>query len=296
LKDAARLLAYFTATILFGALAAPLLYWAAQGLAARGIFPALAGFEFESFFHRALILGALAFLWPFLRWLRVKGRPDLRLEPNARWVRDVIAGFLLSAGPGVLCEIFLVQRGVYSMKPDQPWDEFLAVLPSAIVVPLIEESLFRGLFLGVLLRGFRLWPASLISAAIFSIVHFLKAPDETVTTVNWYSGFDSLAHSFDQFREPMLVLAGFTTLFVIGVILAHARLQTRSLWAPIGLHAGWILASETFGKIARREMIALPWIGRNLLIGLIPLAACFLSWALLRAWLNYASPRAVQDR
>ncbi len=291
MKDAARLLAYFAATILFGALAAPLLYWAAQGLAARGIFPALAGFEFESYFHRALILGALALLWPFLRWLGVKGRRDLCLEPNSRWARDVTAGFLLSAVPVVLCEIFLVQRSVYSMKPGPPWNEFLALFPIAIVVPLIEESLFRGLFLGVLLRGFRVWPANLISAAIFSIVHFLKAPDETVTTVHWSSGFDSLAHSFDQFREPMLVLAGFTTLFVIGVILAHARLRTRSLWAPIGLHAGWILASMAFGKIARREIVALPWLGKSLLVGLVPLAICLLSWVLLRIWLKYAGTR-----
>jgi uncharacterized protein len=291
LKDAARLLAYFAATILFGALAAPLLYWAAQGLAARGILVVLTNFEFESFFHRALILGALAFLWPFLRWLRVKGRRDLGLEPNPHWLRDVSAGFVLSALPVVLCEIFLVQRGVYSMKPGQPWDEFLAVLPSAIVVPLIEEPLFRGLFLGVLLRGLRVWPANLISAAIFSIVHFLKAPDETVTSVHWYSGFESLGHSFDQFREPMLVLAGFTTLFVIGVILAHARLRTRSLWAPIGLHTGWVLASMAFGKIARREIVAMPWLGKNLLVGLVPLAICLLSWVLLRTWLKYAGPR-----
>jgi uncharacterized protein len=291
LKDAARLLAYFAATIVFGALVAPLLYWAAQALAAHGIFPALAGFEFESFFHRALILGALAFLWPLLRWLRVKGRRDLLLEPNQHWGGDLVAGFLLSAVPVVLCEIFLVQRGVYSMKPGQPWDELLAVLPSAIVVPLIEEPLFRGLFLGVLLRGFRAWPANLISAAIFSIVHFLKAPDQTVTTVHWYSGFDSLGHSFDQFREPMLVLAGFTTLFVIGVILAHARLRTRSLWAPLGLHAGWILASMAFGKIARREIVALPWLGKSLLVGLVPLAICLVSWVLLRTWLKYARTR-----
>ena len=52
----------------------------------------------------------------------------------------------------------------------------------------------------------------------------------------------------------MLVLAGFTTLFLIGLILADARLQTRSLWLPIGLHAGWILASGAFNKIAHREI------------------------------------------
>ena len=291
MKDAARLLAYFAATILFGALIAPLLYWAAQGLAARGIFPALASFEFESFFHRALILGAVAFLWPFLRWLRIKQKRDLGLEPNKHWLRDWVVGFLLSAVPVLCCEIVLVQSGVYSMKSGGPWDELMAVGPTALVVPFIEEPLFRGLFLGVLLRSFRSWPANLISASIFSIVHFLKAPDETTTAVQWYSGFVSLSHSFDQFREPMLVLAGFTTLFVIGVILAYACLRTRSLWASIGLHSGWILASMLFGKIARREVVALPWLGKNLLVGLVPLAVCLVSWLLVRTWLKYAAPR-----
>ena len=131
----------------------------------------------------------------------------------------------------------------------------------------------------------------MLSAAIFSIIHFLKAPDQTTTTVQWNSGFVSLAHSFDQFGEPMLVLAGFSTLFVIGLVLAHARIGTASLWLPIGLHAGWILASGAFGKIARREMVALPWIGKSLLIGLVPLAACLVSWLLLKAWLKYASSR-----
>jgi len=291
LKDAARLVAYFAATILFGALAAPLLYWAAQALAAHGIFPALAHFDFESFFHRALMLGAIVFLWPFMRWLGIKTRRDLELEPNRRWLRDLIVGFLLSALPVLLCEIFLVARGSYSLRISPSWNAIAFIVPTAIVVPFIEEALFRGLFLGVLLRNFSSWTANLLSAAIFSIVHFLKAPEETSKTVSWFSGFVSLGHSFDQFSEPTLVLGGFTTLFAIGVILAQGRLGTRSLWLPIGLHCGWILASESFGKIARREMVALPWLGKNLLVGLVPLAVCLLSWVLMRAWLNYAARR-----
>jgi membrane protease YdiL (CAAX protease family) len=291
LKDAARLLGYFAATILSGAVAAPLLYWAAQSLAAHGIFPALATFDFESFFHRALLLGALLFLWPFLRWLRIKSARDLGLARNRHWGRDLAVGFLLSALPVLCCEIFLVQRGIYSMRTLSAWAALGPVVLTAAVVPLFEEALFRGLFLGVLLRGLRPWLAAVLSAAIFSIVHFLKAPDQTATAVQWNSGFVSLAHSFDQFGEPMLVLAGFTTLFVIGLVLAHARLRTQSLWLPIGLHAGWILASGAFGKIARREIVALPWLGKSLLFGLVPLAVCLLSWLLLRAWLKYAGPR-----
>ncbi len=285
------MLAYLAATIVFGALAAPWIYWAAQSLAPRGIFPGLAQFPFESFFHRALILGALAFLWPFLRLLEIKRKDDLGLEPNRRWARDLAIGFLISTVPVVVCEIVLVQSGVYSLRSTPSWDVLLKAVGASIVVPLIEESLFRGLFLGVLLRSLRPWPANLLGAAIFSVVHFLKAPDQTTSTVHWYSGFVSLAHSFDQFGEPMLVLAGFTTLFVIGIALAHARIGTRSLWAPIGLHAGWIMGSMVFGKIARREMTALPWIGKSLLVGLVPLAICLLSWLLLKTWLRYAGSR-----
>jgi membrane protease YdiL (CAAX protease family) len=237
------------------------------------------------------MLGAIAFIWPLLHWLQVRSRRDLGLEPNPRWLRDVVIGFLLSSLPVILCEIFLVQRGLYSLRPGSSWLATPPLIGTALVVPLIEESLFRGLFLGVLLRGLRPWPANLLSAAIFSIVHFLKAPDDTTTSVHWFSGFVSLSHSFDQFGQPMLVLGGFSTLFAIGVVLAHARLCTRSLWMPIGLHAGWILASEVFSKIARREVVALPWIGKNLLVGLVPLAVCLVSWALLRTWLNYAGSR-----
>ncbi|HEX4630676.1 MAG TPA: CPBP family intramembrane glutamic endopeptidase [Chthoniobacterales bacterium] len=292
MKDAARLVAYFLGTTLFGALAAPLLFWAAQALAARGIFPALAQFDFESFFHRALLLGAIALLWPLLRWLGIKTRRDLTLEPNPRWLRDVGIGFVLSGLPVLICEIFLVNRGLYTMRSNASLLAVAAIIPASVVVPLIEEALFRGLFLGVLLRAFRPWTANVISAAIFSIVHFLKAPDETTTSVHWFSGFLSLAHSTDQFSHPLLVLGGFTTLFVIGVALAHSRIRTQSLWLPIGLHAGWVFGNEAFSKIARREVTALPWLGKSLLVGLVPLAVCLLSWVLLRLWLRYAEHRA----
>ena len=285
------MLGYFAATILFGAVAAPMFFWAAQWLAAHGIFPALAAFGFEAFFHRALMLGALLFLWPFLRWLQIKGLRDLGLIRNRRWGRDVAIGFLISALPVLCCGVFLVALGNYTMRTHVAWDAVAAVALTAAAVPFIEETLFRGLFLGVLLRSNRPLTAALLSSGIFSIVHFLKAPDQTTTSVAWTSGFISLAHSFDQFTKPMLVLAGFTTLFLIGVILACARLRTRSLWLPIGLHAGWILGSGAFNKIAHREIVALPWLGKSLLIGIVPLCVCLMSWVLLGGWLKYAGSR-----
>jgi membrane protease YdiL (CAAX protease family) len=291
LKDAARLLGYFVATILFGAVAAPILFRAAQWLAAHGILTTLATFDFEAFFHRALLLGALLFLWPFLHELRIRSPRDLGLAPNPHWARDMTMGFFVSAVPVLCCGVVLVALGNYAIRANVAWSALAAAALAAVVVPFIEEALFRGLFLGVLLRGFRPFVAGLLSAGIFSIVHFLKAPDQTTTSVGWTSGFISLAHSLDQFADPMLVLAGFTTLFLIGAILAYARLRTRSLWLPVGLHAGWILSNAAFNKIAHREMVNLPWLGKSLLIGIVPLCVCFISWAALRGWLGYAGRR-----
>jgi membrane protease YdiL (CAAX protease family) len=106
--------------------------------------------------------------------------------------------------------------------------------------------------------------------------------------VTWTSGFNSIEHSFAQFSDPMFVTASFTTLFLVGWILADARIQTRSLWLPIGLHAGWILASGTLNKLADLQVVLLPWLGRNLLVGIVPLGVGCLTWLIMRGWLKYA--------
>jgi uncharacterized protein len=287
LKDAAKLLAYLAATLLFAVLVAPPLYWAAEAMARRGVLPWLVGFGFERFFRRALLIGALIFLWPLLRSLGVRNLRELGLERNASAWRDTAAGFFIATVPLLLAGAGLVVFGVYSLRATVSPLGIAERTLSTIVVPLIEEPIFRGLILGVLLRGLRPIAAVLISSAFFSILHFLKAPDDSGSPVSWLSGFSSVANAFSNFAEPLLVLAGFTTLFLIGWILADARLRTRSLWLPIGLHAGWIWGNGVFNKVARREFEMLPWLGRNLLIGLIPLAVLLLTWLLVRWWLKH---------
>jgi len=158
---------------------------------------------------------------------------------------------------------------------------------AAIAVPLIEEAFFRGIVLGVLLRTGRKYIAIFAVSVIFAAVHFLKAPERTSEIVTWTSGFSSIAHSFDSFGDPMMLASALTTLFFIGWILADARVLTQSLWLPIGLHAGWIFASGIFSLLARQRIPALPWIGKNLLIGIIPLGVAALTWMIMRIWVKY---------
>ncbi len=292
MKDAARLLAYFAAILLIGAWLAPILFWAAHTPEVHQLFPFLARYDFEKFFHRALLVAAIVLLWPLLRALRINHWRELGLTRNQHWSRDLFAGFLLAAIPLLCCGAALLLSHGYSFRNSIRWTSTVGVIFASVFVPVVEELFFRGLLLGILLRNASRLVAIFLTSAFFAILHFLKAPEHTVGSVSWTSGFVSIAHSFSQFREPMLVAGGFATLFLLGWILADARIRTRSLWLPIGLHSGWILVAGIFNQVARREMLALPWLGKNLLIGIVPLTLGFLTWVLLRAWLKHAVPRA----
>ena len=291
MKDAARLLVYLLATVLVGALLAPCLFWAAQSLVTHGLLLFLAGYDFETFFHRALLIAAVILLWPLIRSLSIRDRNDLQLAANPRWRRDLLAGFVFSAIPLLCCGAILLASPIFSLRGAINWPAFSKVIAASLTVPIIEEIFFRGLVLGALLKTRQRYMSIFVTSALYSIVHFLKAPERTSEHVTWTSGFNSIAHAFVQFTDPVLVAAGFTTLFLIGWILADARLQTRSLWLPIGLHAGWIFSSGVFNKIARRELITLPWLGKNLLVGIVPLAVACLTWLVMRGWLKYVDAR-----
>ena len=296
MKDAARLLLYLAGVVLLGAVVAPPLFWLGQSFVAHGILPSLARFDFESYFHRALLIAAVILLWPLLQALRIGSWRGLALEKNPRAGADLAIGFAIAAIPLLCCGAFIIALHIYSLRHAFLWQKMPTVLVAASIVPVLEELLFRGFILGVLLRSFSQLGALLLTSVLFSIVHFLKAPDQTTPNdaVRWFSGFDSIAHSFGQFADPILLAAGFLTLFAIGCILADARLQTSSLWLPIGLHAGWIFANGTFSKAAHRETLALPWLGKDLLIGIVPLILALASWALMRLWVKHADARAPQ--
>jgi membrane protease YdiL (CAAX protease family) len=287
MKDAARLAVYFAATILTAAVMAPVLYWAAQWFVAHGSLSFLARYDFETYFHRALLIAALVLLWPFLRVANVRSMADLRLAPNPRWRRDALSGILLSAIPLLCCGALLIALDVYSFRHSFAWARFGKMIAASITVPFIEETFFRGIVLGVLLKTGRQHVAIFAASAIFSIIHFLKAPERTSAIVTWSSGLNSIAHSFEQFGDATMVIAAFATLFLIGWILADARVLTRSLWLPIGLHAGWIFGNGIFNRLARQELLILPWLGKNLLVGIIPLGVACLTWVLMRSWLKY---------
>ena len=119
----------------------------------------------------------------------------------------------------------------------------------AIVVSAFEEIVFRGVLYSRLRDAWGPLSAGLVSSLFFSLVHFAKpVPSVAVAHPHWYSGLALLP---DMFRK-VHVLAHYwpyaLTLFLMGAFLCWSVQRTRSLYAAIGLHAGWI-----FGLGALRE-------------------------------------------
>jgi membrane protease YdiL (CAAX protease family) len=288
LRELAKIIAYLVAVVLLGALLAAPLFWAGHALAAGGTFRFLGEVSFQRYFTRAVLVAALVLLWPSVRWLRLGGWRDLGLEPDVRWRAHLGAGFAIGGGLVAIMALFYVPLGFYRWKGDLPWGRLPSVALSAAAVALLEECLFRGGIFGLFRRTLRPLTALFWVTALFAIVHFLK-PDEEflIQDVNWLSGFALLPRVFHQFAEPMSVLGGFTTIFILGWVLGYATLRTRSLWMAIGLHAGVVFVKMSFAKFTKREALSLPWIGSELQIGLIPVGVLALGGVLVWFWLRH---------
>ena len=298
MREIVNIVAYFLGVVLLGALLAPWLHAAGQFVAGHGLLPFLSTVEFQKYFNRALLVCAIVLLWPLARSLGMRSWSQLGLTRDRRWWQRFLAGFAIAS----LCVAAMawgyVGADLYRWKTDPPFEKLPPLFLSALVVALIEETLFRGFLLGIFQRAFRTLPALFSVTLIFAAVHFLK-PDESVriTDVRWFSGLALIPHLFHQFAEPMTVLAGFTTLFVLGWILGDATLRTRSLWMAIGLHAGIVFVKMSFSKMTKRDGLALPWVGNELQIGLVPVAVLAVCGVCAWFWCTYVdTPKSARDR
>jgi membrane protease YdiL (CAAX protease family) len=302
LKAVAKIFAYFAAVVLLGALLAPLLYWGVHAMEpwalANGLIkynppdtdqPAIGGplgwldADFQKFFHRTMLVAAVLLLRPTWRWMGGGSLRNVGLVSDPRPGQHLARGLLIGGGLVALMAGAYVFCHIYHFKARLPWGALGQIALSAAVVGTIEEWLFRGAIMGLFLRALRPIPALAWTSLIFAALHFLRSSeDAAIGPVEWYSGLALLPQLFHPFSDPMMLLAGFTTLFTLGWLLGYARLRTGALWMSIGLHAGVVFVKMGFAKFTRRDELYLPWVGRELQIGIVPifvlLLGLFIVW------------------
>ncbi|MEZ4272541.1 MAG: CPBP family intramembrane glutamic endopeptidase [Myxococcota bacterium] len=272
MKEAGKIIAYFAAVVILGAMVAPLLYWGGRWLADTGIFVMLGKVPFSRFFNRAVLISALALLWPFLRSMTVPHWRALGLQPNPRRGYDLLLGTAIgiAAIACVVLPMFLL--GAAEFRDPLPWHKVVFAVGTGAVVALIEETFFRGFLFGVLRRTLS-WRLSLAFLSMFfAVVHFLKPGPgvKSMDDIHWLSGFDLLPHVFDSFRDPQGVFLGWVTLVIFGWLLGYTVVRTRSLYLAVGLHAGFVFAMRAFAQTTVRRGDLSPWIGRDLTTGIVP--------------------------
>jgi len=303
--DIFKICAFVFGAIFIGAMLAPPFYWFGKSVVESGslegksflgidLHDELERASLARYFNRAMLLGALVCLWPTIRWLGAKPSEFLQLDPNPRRWRHLGVGFGLAAGGFLIMGLILYQIGVFGPKTkdqDPLFEVISASLISAFAVGFLEEFFFRGCLLGLALRTTTRLKALIFVSVIFSALHFLKPPENTVypDPVTWSSGFWLVGQIFAKFGNPVFFIAEFATLTAVGWVLGYATLRTRSIYLAVGLHAGWVFGIKVYGGLTERVLKleqTQPWIGQDLKSGVVALIMVGATGALTWFWLN----------
>jgi uncharacterized protein len=288
-----KILAYLIGTIVLGATLAPWLFWGGQHASHFKYLGFLATTGFQRFFNRSVLISAFLLLIPLLRSIGLERLQNLGLRKNPRRISHFLGGFLISTGTISALGACLLWLDICELKSPLPWYHLPPLLLTAISVALIEESLFRGAILGLIRQTFPTVPAAIFVATLFSIIHFLTPAKEQIVAVRWYSGFELLPHAFGRFLDPWMVLGGFTTIAILGLLLAHATIRTCSLWLGIGVHSGLIFGKMGFNKVTKKIYDLTPWFSGDITVGIGSVLILLLLWFLI--WVIYLRGESNSD-
>lgn len=248
---------------------------------------------FSRFYGRALVASAvilLPFLLSRIRGLRASDGTTGDSCVRVSWQTAAIqvgVGFLIAGGMLWALGMVLDALGAYNPKPNpMSLGKVMGkIIVPVIVVPLLEEWLFRGLLLELWLKFGKPVYACVGTSLYFAFVHFLSLPEGAAIGNPAYplAGFELLGKILLHFANPQFFITDFATLFIIGMILAWARVRTGALWFSIGLHAGWIMAFKAFNLLyssVRTHPLHSWGVGDTLRSGLFPLLTLALTAAI----------------
>lgn len=194
-------------------------------------------------------------------------------------LKGFLLGFFLGTVTLVIHGSLLVQLDLRLFAPPVAGLRFYlsgiaSALAAGVSVALLEEFLFRGVLLGLLLRWSNPMTALVISAFDYAILHFISSQwTSEPSELGFDSGFRIALDGFAQLAtaDPSSLVA----LFAAGLMLGLVRLRVPGgLYAAIGLHAGWVTQVKLIKALTVVKAGA-PWlflIGRyDQVIGLLSL-------------------------
>lgn len=250
MRPVRSILIFFAAIFIGGALAAPLLYQVVHALPTRipGV-QWLAEQQFRRYLTRSFMVIAVAGMWPFLRSLGIRSWADAGLGSIPGQKERVLRGF--GVGLASMALIVVVALAVGARQMTQGLTAGLLAKHvlnaglAAVFVPVIEELFFRGALMGALRKQYDWRIALVISSFVYSLLHFYNNATFS-EEVTWSSGLALLPRMMRGFGDAHILVPGFFTLFLVGLLLGIAFQRTGNLYFSIGLHAGWIFWLKSY--------------------------------------------------
>lgn len=235
----------FIASLVLGALLAPHVFngllWLGRNI--KALRP-LKDVEFEKVASRCVLAVAMLSLIPAVFLARVAHFRNLGWVRTPAWRREIGLGLLI--GCASMTAAFLLGWAADAYAPSSELapgvaGKVAAYLFGALLVGVIEETVFRGALFGSLRRLVGFWGAAAVSSAIYSAIHFARpVPRIGVVYGHWYSGLRLLPQMFNTVRWGYYSFPIALTLFVMGLVLCAYYRRHRNLYLVIGLHAGWV--------------------------------------------------------
>ena len=213
----------------------------------------LSGQPFRRIFNRVILVSVISVFIIGWKWLGIKIDFKALYKPKRallRWLMWFVIGCLCIG-------ILVYAQKIAGMRiPRHKSLKLFAAFFSAITVAFLEESFFRGFVLQTFLKQISKYKAIIITSAIFATVHlfslnhFLKAIKATAPDGSSpFDGFRLVMYFFEPLKHPELVFPGLIGLFLAGWLLAELTIKTKTLWAAIGLHSGWVFTIKVLGRI-----------------------------------------------
>jgi len=254
---------YIFTVFIGGAMLAPWLHAFGQWGAEQ--FSPLEGLAYQPFHryvNRCFMVLAVVGLWPVVKLAQLSWKEAGWESSPDRWRRlltGILVGFITLAIPALIC---VLSGGRDLLMPDS-WGiiakHFANAIGAAVLVSLLEEAVFRGVVFGVLRKAGSFALAVGISSGIYALVHFFERSRHEGEVV-WSSGLALFPKMLRGFAEWEMIIPGFFSLTVAGIILALAVRATGNLYFSIGLHAGWIFWLKTFKFFTQGKNESHAWV------------------------------------
>jgi len=201
---------------------------------------------FRQILTRSTQLYLVLSIYPLARYLKIS-KKEFGFAPSLVFLKQLCQGF--GIGFIVLIPIFIVLYavGINVFDQSEPWtlerlaNYMIVTLLVALLISVVEESLFRGIVIVGLLKKLPVIAAILLTSLYYAGLHFLSIKTNlSVPDIHFFSGFvllgEALANVVNPSNQP-----AFLALLMVGIFLGVLRTQVEtSLGLCIGCHTCWV--------------------------------------------------------